>query len=350
MHRVHAQAEISESRVVATRLAQDHSRNGHRAAEATSGRSRFFFNGEDTMNCLKGLGFVGWLIIAQAGVATAQEPPRSAERGPPLLQDYVAASVHPVPAEMSFDPFYRKYTDALGIPVLSSDKVPDMALVVARDIVNGMLAARPDLRAAMIARNWRVGVMAETEITGDIPEHANRKRPGAPEGEPVNEEDRQYWARRARGLGGNPTTGAEENLLGYPGTRYFGEHILVHEFSHAIMGGGIRNADPSLHQEILAAYDSAMARGLYVNEDGRKHYATTNANEYWAEGAQWWFHSNYGECFGGNRRLESPDDLKAYDPTLYELLSRVYNTHHIPMDIYHAKNIRPRGRGPLTCG
>ena len=68
--------------------------------------------------------------------------------------------------------------------------------------------------------------------------------------------DRDYHANRSRGLGGNPTTGAEENLLGYPGTRYYGEHIFVHEFAHAIMGGGIRDVDPEMHAEIRAAYDA----------------------------------------------------------------------------------------------
>ena len=62
------------------------------------------------------------------------------------------------------------------------------------------------------------------------------------------------------------------------------------------------------------------------------------------------FYSNYGECFAGNVRVESPADLEAYDPTLYQLLGRVFATHHIPMDIYHGKRIRPRGRGPLSCG
>ena len=36
-------------------------------------------------------------------------------------------------------------------------------------------------------------------------------------------------------------------------------------------------------REITASYDAAMAAG-----------------EYWAEGVQWWFFSNYGECFSGN--------------------------------------------------
>jgi hypothetical protein len=265
------------------------------------------------------------------------------ESGKPveLISDYVAAQFQPVPASLAVSPFYRKYVDAQGIPVLASEKVPDAALLVARDIVNSMLAMRPDLRKAMIARKWRTGVIAEVEMTMDIPEYANMKRPGASRDEPINQADRDYHANRSRGLGGNPTTGAEENLLGYPNTRYWGEHIFVHEFAHAIMGGGIRDVDPPMFAEIRAAYDEAMAAGKYVHPDGRKHYATTNAGEYWAEGVQWWFFSNYGECFAGNVKVESPEEFAAYDPKLNELISRVFNTHHIPMDVFHGKRIRP---------
>jgi hypothetical protein len=261
-----------------------------------------------------------------------------------LISDYVKAQMRPVPQTLGVSPFYTKYVDAQGIPVISSDKVPDAALLVARDIVNSMLAMRPDLRKAMIARKWRTGVIAEVEMTMDIPEYARMKRPGAPKEEPVNQADRDYHANRSRGLGGNPTTGAEENLLGYPNTRYWGEHIFVHEFAHAIMGGGIRDVDPTMFAEIRASYDAAMAAGKYVHLDGRKHYATTNAGEYWAEGVQWWFFSNYGECFTGNVKVETPEEFAAYDPTLNELIGRVFNTHHIPMDVFHAKRIRP-----VTC-
>jgi hypothetical protein len=267
---------------------------------------------------------------------------RHQETGKPveLISDYVAAQFLPVPASLGVSPFYKKYVDAQGIPVLASEKVPDAALLVARDIVNTMLAMRPDLRKAMIARKWRTGVIAEVEMTMDIPEYANMKRPGASRDEPVNQADRDYHANRSRGLGGNPTTGAEENLLGYPNTRYWGEHIFVHEFAHAIMGGGIRDVDPPMFAEIRAAYDEAMAAGKYVHPDGRKHYATTNAGEYWAEGVQWWFFSNYGECFAGNVKVESPEEFAAYDPKLNELIGRVFNTHHIPMDVFHGKKIR----------
>ena len=85
-----------------------------------------------------------------------------------------------MPASLGVSPFYKKYVDALGIPVLASEKVPDDALLVARDIVNSMLAMRPDLRKSMIERKWRTGVIAEVEMTMDIPEYASMKRPGAP--------------------------------------------------------------------------------------------------------------------------------------------------------------------------
>lgn len=257
-----------------------------------------------------------------------------------LIADYVKANIGPVPESLGADlSFYRKYTDALGIPVVASDKVPDAALLVARDIVNTMLAARPDIRKALIARRWRTGVIAEVEMTMDIPEYSRMKRPGAPKDEPVSQLDRDYHANRSRGLGGNPTTGAEENLLGYPGTRYWGEHIFVHEFAHAIMTG-IRDVAPAMHAEIRAAYEAAMAAGQYAYAGGRRHYAATNPNEYWAEGVQWWFFSNYGECFSGGVKVETPEEFAAYDPALSELIGRVFNTHRIPMDVFHGKRIR----------
>jgi hypothetical protein len=201
----------------------------------------------------------------------------------------------------------------------------------------------------MVRQRMRVIVMAQSESTTDLPEQKDWKKPAPNDPRLTKDEkehyaerigrltDKEYWDRRARGMGGNPTSCAEENLLGYPGTRYFGENILVHEFAHGIMDIGIRKADPALDREIRAAYKEAMRKGLW-----KGHYAKTTANEYWAEGTQTWFWSNYAYNDNG-RTIVTPDDLKAYDPTLYELLSRVYADHHIPMDVYHARE-QTRGR------
>jgi len=42
------------------------------------------------------------------------------ERPKPLIQDYIAAVIGSPPASLNLDPFYSKYTDALGLPVVSS--------------------------------------------------------------------------------------------------------------------------------------------------------------------------------------------------------------------------------------
>ena len=276
-------------------------------------------------------------VFAAAGLASAvaAAPPE------PLIRDYVSAVVGPPPASLGLDPFYGKHADALGIPVVGSAKVPDAALLVARDIVIHMLARRPDVRDALVASHWRIAVMAQAELTTDIPEHRAMKKP--PREELTAQEqahydrvarlsDKEYWDRRARGLGGNPTSCAEENLLGYPGTRYYGENILVHEFAHA-MHEGIASADPGLFAEIARAFADASAAGRWKGS-----YGATNAGEYWAEGAQFWFHSNF-EYRDGDRRIASPEDLLRYDPRLYELLGRVYSDHRIPVDPYCGREI-----------
>jgi hypothetical protein len=283
-------------------------------------------------------------------VATAV-PPAKPTRAAPLIGSYNKAMIFSPPAQLGLDTFYKKYCDAFGIPIVSSEKVPDDALLVARDIVNYMLLKRMDVRNALIGRKARVLIMAESEMETDLPERRDWKKPARDDrrltpGERENYDkpggiasmsDREYWNRRARGMGGTVTSCAEENLLGYPGTRYYGENILVHEFSHNIMGA-LRTADPSLHGEIEKAYEAAKSRGQYKGQ-----YAINTVAEYWAEGTQWWFWSNY-EFYDGNTRIQSPEDLKTYDPVLFSILDKVYAGHHIPADVYHGKNVRPARR------
>lgn len=269
----------------------------------------------------------------------------------PLVSDYKAAMITPPPAALTLDTFYKKYADAFGIPIVSSEKVPDDALLMARDIVNYMLVKRPDARVALVEKKARVLVMAQTEMETDLPERRAWKKPTKDDrrltpGERENYDkpggiasmtDREYWNRRARGMGGTVTSCAEENLLAYPGTRYYGENILVHEFSHNIHGA-LRTADPDLYKEIEVAYEAAKAKGLYKGQ-----YAINTVAEYWAEGTQWWFWSNF-EFYDDSTRVQTPDDLKAYDPALYALLEKVYIGHHIPADVYHSRNLRPARR------
>ncbi|HXS57717.1 MAG TPA: hypothetical protein VN726_16400, partial [Hanamia sp.] len=199
-----------------------------------------------------------------------------------------------------------------------------------------------------IRRKARVSIMAQTEMETDLPERSDWKKPTIDdrrltpsERENYNKPgginsmtDKEYWNKRARGMGGILTSCAEENILGYPGTRYFGENILVHEFSHNMMGA-LRKVDTTLYKELEAAYEAAMKDGKYKGQ-----YASNTLAEYWAEGTQWWFWSNI-EFYDGATRVQTPDDLKMYDPELYNILDQVYQGHHIPCDVYYSQNLRP---------
>jgi hypothetical protein len=278
------------------------------------------------------------LAVATA-VATSQDR-GGAPKAPPLLQDYIAFSVTAPPAALELDPFYKKHVDAHGIPVVTSAKVPDAALLMARDIVQFMLANRPDLRRELIRKNWKIAIMAQTEVTYDIPEHrkyrllpkidderltpeqrANYSKPGGV-GTMTGE---QYWNMRGRGFGGEPdgentTSCAEENLLGYPGTRYFGSSICVHEFSHGIMRGAIYTVDPDYRRTVEDAFAAAKKQGL----SSARGYPGNNFNEYWATGIE-------AYVFGSGR---GPDTLLAADPRLYELVRQVIPSTKMPGNVY----------------
>lgn len=305
------------------------------------------------------------LAIVIAVATAVQNPPTPP--APPVpatptatveISNYVSAMVTRPPTELGLDPFYTKYADAFGIPIVASDQTDDAAVLIARDIVNYMLAKRADVRAEMIARGSRVMIMAQEEQQTDLPEYRSMRKPAKDDprltprererydqpGGIGSQTDQQYWNARARGMGGFRTSCAEENLLGRPENgRYFGEHICVHEFSHGIMSA-LRRVDEPLMKELEAAYANAKATGLF-----KGHYAENTIAEYWAEGTQWWFWSNYAWVDKARNapdgfRLWSPDELKTYDPALYAILEKVYLGHRIPADIYSGRGLRP-GRG-----
>jgi hypothetical protein len=224
-----------------------------------------------------------------------------------------AAIVTVPPAELGLDPFYAKYLNPGGdIPVISSAKVPDAALLVAVDVIDDMLAARPDLRAALARGNARVAVMARTEHTTDIPEHSWFV--------PAS-----YWDRRARGIGGHwlmpTTTCAEENLLGHTDDPYCGESILVHELAHAVHHIGLHALDPTFDGRLRRTYRHALAKARWG-----KTYAATNASEYWAEGVQSYFDANAPSEQPGNSSypVGTRDALQVYDPELFALIEEVF--------------------------
>jgi len=240
-----------------------------------------------------------------------------ADAGPAGPRPCAPLAVSGVPAAVrerfSLDPFYTKYVDIDGLPLLSSSRVDDRAFVVAADVLRNMLAGRPDVRDALIASRVRVGIMAESEVTTDMPEHSDLN-------EAFPETD---WDTRARGLGATlarPLTSVgEENLLGLPADRYGGESILVHEFAHTFFELGVARVAgaAAMRERLTTAFDNAISLGLFAET-----YAATNEREYWAEGVQDWFDTNIEAVppNGIHNHVNTREELRAYDPTLAALV------------------------------
>jgi hypothetical protein len=259
------------------------------------------------------------------------------------------------PAALKLDPFYVKSVDANGIPISASQAVPDAALQVARRMMVAMLARRPDIAGELVRTGQRVMVMGVDELTTDVPEQRDWKKPTIDDPRLTRCErkhyeerigrlsDREYWGKRARGMGGLLTSAATENLLAVPGTKYYGETILVHEFSHAILYA-VQAVDRALYAQVEAAYAAAKDKGLWTGE-----YGATTVQEYWAEGTQFWFNSNKLAVVNGARIL-SDADLARHDPALATLLRALYgDRHRLPGDPFYKHPARvPPGPTPTS--
>ena len=200
-----------------------------------------------------------------------------------------------------------------------------------------------------MARGQRVVVMAQGEGTLDLPEQRDRKKP-APDDPRLTvcerkhdaetigrQSDRDYGNARARGMGGVMTSGASENILGVPGSRYHGENILVHEFSHANLDA-VEQVDPGPYHAAERAYADAAAHDRWRGE-----YGETTIPEYRAEETRFRFESNRLAVVNGQRIL-SADDLPRHDPALLAALARVYGArHHLSADIFwrHPARVPP---------
>ena len=266
-----------------------------------------------------------------------------------LQRDTLAAAIDdPLtgpPNTLGLDPFYEKYLDADGIPIVSSAKVPDDALFRAEEIIGQMLALRPDLRATIAGMGIRVAIMAASSVLSDLPEFEDiyETNPGTD------------WDKRTRGGGVGPTPRrpvvaiAEENLLCYGSDVFPYEDIFVHEFAHVVLTMGVeqKTGGDEFRRRLETAYETAFGGGLW-----RGTYAGENPDEYWAEGVQSWFGLNDppGPIHNDiNTRVE----LDAYDPVLASLIQEVFgdvtvlaSCHETNVDIAHTASIRGVVLGP----
>lgn len=233
-----------------------------------------------------------------------------------LAQNPVNPPPEQLAKRLNLDPFYKKYIGARGIPILSSEAVPDQALIRARDVIIPMLKCVPKAREQMVKNKVRLVVMGQNEVTTQIPEHAFLK-----------DDPDTNWDQRARGLGATihvPVVScAEENVLHYPTDRYKGESILVHEFAHAIMNTGLIESDENFLPTLEKLFEQAKDRNLFQNI-----YAMTNVQEFWAEAVQTYFDCNRTASppNGIHNEIGTRSQLKTYHPELHDFIAKIFPT------------------------
>ena len=221
-------------------------------------------------------------------------------------------SISAPPANLGLDSFYKKYTEASGIPIVSSWRVPDEVLIKVAQMTEFFLSNLPkDVAENLRKYKSRVGILARYEGTTDMPEYAH-----------LESDTTVNWDVRARGLGGTMelpmTSCAEENILCYQIDKYHAEDIFIHEFAHSIHGVGILPSNPEFNDVLKNALEKAKAEGKWENT-----YAATNHWEYWAEGVQSWFNVNADvpKPDGKHNHVNTREELKSYDPVLYEIVA-----------------------------
>ena len=209
---------------------------------------------------------------------------------------------------LKLDEFHQKHIDLHGFSVIGSAKVSNFALKEAAFLIKKIVGKRHDLLSMLNRNKARYAVMARDEFTTDISEHSDLK-------------PSQYWDQRARGLGATfarpAITCGEENLLGIKGDPYAKENILIHEFAHALHQMALIQLNPNFQNKIERCYRNAIERKIW---DGT--YASTNVNEYWAEGVQSWFNTNR-ENDRDHGVIDTRKELKKADPQLAQLIKEI---------------------------
>lgn len=293
------------------------------------------------------IGLVALIAILACGVggcgideSSGQEHPNAAAKReqtptpPAPAPTPTQTPTSPPPQSLGLDPYYEKYLDAGGIPIVGLATVPDEAFYQARTLIDEMLAGRPDIRSVIAAVGVRVIIMPEGAVITDLPEFSDlyETNPGTD------------WDERFRGGGVGPTLQdpemviAEENLLCYENDLFPYEDIFVHEFAHVMHGTGIRiqREGAAFQRRLEAAYRDALGNGLWEGT-----YAATNPAEYWAEGVQSWFGLNDPPGSLHNH-VDTRAELEAYDPTLAELILEVFGDATVPSSCHENAATRYR--------
>ncbi len=210
------------------------------------------------------------------------------------------------PSHLNADPYYQKYLDAAGIPILAPETVPDEELRRTQATLLAMVADRPDLLDVLASQNTRI-LLYDRQRGGlaQLPEFADSS----------NSNYAGVWGETSYG-----------GAVAAPAmTIYHCNETLIHEIAHALdyalrVQDGKAFRESGFKQARNQTYLSAKDAGLWA---GR--YGSTVSHEYWAEMVVHWLRPDVFQSQFGLRNLSEYDSKAAHliqhylgNPTLPE--------------------------------
>ena len=221
-----------------------------------------------------------------------------------------------LPPHLNADPYYQKYLDAGGVPILAPASVSDDELLRAQAITLAMVADRPGLLDVLAAQNIRI-LLYDREKGGltQLPEF--------------------FDFSGASGLFGETSYGG---AVAAPAMiTYHCNEILIHEIAHAL-DYAIRIQDIKAYRE--SEFKQARNRAFLSAKEARLwtgSYASTISHEYWAEMVVHWFRPDIFRTQFGLR------DLSEYDSAAARLIKQYLGNPTLP-DFCMTRQFAIRGR------
>ncbi|KAJ3416419.1 hypothetical protein HDV05_001577 [Chytridiales sp. JEL 0842] len=200
--------------------------------------------------------------------------------------------------------FYKKYLPGpAGIPILGSNKVLDEALYRAQKLLFQLAETMDAAIFEKLANgHWKAGIMASTEVTRDVPEHAYLE---------------SWYDKENRGLAlGKVITGGEENLLCDDKDIFHGQCHFLRQVARGILDYGVST---DFEQRVVSTHAKSVASGKWVGTTAEGARGT-----WWEVGSQLYFNCNDDYLRDLLEVTAGRDELETYDPELFDLLSSIY--------------------------
>lgn len=215
------------------------------------------------------------------------------------------------PAELGF---FSKQVVCKGISIKAHKDVADAALLEAQRRIGRMLAHMPTVVENLVDVGAEMHIIGKNQENSDLPYLRHWK------GKAYESYGKTFasFDERNRGIGGVLSSCGEENLLKLPLDRYADHRdICSHEFAHAVFGLGL---SANVQATVRNQFQRSKAKGLW-----KTAYASTNAEEFFAELTMWYFGSrgDYGRITPAPK--EGREWLRQYDSEAFGVLDSIYS-------------------------